>query len=227
MKAESRKSNVLARALINVLLAATIGSFIRCAPLASEMQSARLVGKNHVEITPGYSSVQFAEEKPRTREDVVKESTGKVMGIQVAYGVSDKVDFRARVEQITFRNVTTTVFAIGPKVSLITNRVALYAPLWFVDFKPAQVQPTVLFTLPIVRNNVEFNPSVKSILSVGGYDPNNGFMVAVNTGLAISTNIRKWALRPEYSIVYDVKNSCYYRSFSIGLSIHLSALRMF
>lgn len=227
MKAATRKSNRLARVLMHVLLVTTIGSFIRCAPLASEMQSARLVGKNQVEITPGYSSVQFAEEEPRTREEVVKQSTGEVMGIQVAYGISDKVDFRARVEQITFRNVTTTVFAIGPKFSLIRNRVALYAPLWFVDFKPTQWQPCVLFTLPIVRNKVEFNPSIKSILSVGGYDPNNGFMVAANTGLAMSTNLRKWALRPEFSMVYDVKKSCYYRSFSIGLSIHLSALKVF
>ncbi len=225
MRPGEKISNVLARVLIHVLLIATVGSSMRCAPLASEMQGARLVGRKHVEITPGYSSVQFAQKEPRTREEVVPESTGKVMGIQLAYGVSDKVDFRARVEQITFRNVTTTVFAIGPKVSLIKDRVALYAPLWFVDFKPAQLQPTVLFTLPLVRSKIEFNPSVKSILSVGGYDPNNGLMVAVNTGLAISTDTRKWALRSEYSIVHDVKNSCYYRSFSIGLSIHLSALR--
>lgn len=222
MKAGATKSNGLARVLIHMLIVTTVASFIRCAPLASEMQGARLVGKRQVEITPGYSSVQFAEEQPRSAEEVAQESTGKVMGIQLAYGVSDKVDFRARVEQITFRNVTTTVFAIGPKVSLIKNRVALYAPLWFVDFKPAQLQPCLLFTLPLVQNKIEFNPSVKSILSVGGYDPNNGLMVAVNTGLAISTDTRRWALRPEFSVVYDVKRSCYYRSFSIGLSIRLS-----
>jgi hypothetical protein len=225
MKAGATKSNDLARVLIHILLIATVGSFMRCAPLASEMQGARLTGKKQVEITPGYSSVQFAEEQPRTSEGVVRESTGKVMGIQLAYGVSEKVDFRARVEQITFRNVTTIVFAIGPKVSLVKNRVALYAPLWFVDFKPAQLQPCLLFTLPLVQNRIEFNPSVKSIMSVGGYDPNNGFMVAVNTGLAISNDARKWAVRPEFSFVYDVKRSCYYRSFSIGLSIRLSALK--
>lgn len=225
MKARAKSTQVLSRVLMYTLLVSTVGLFIRCAPLASELQGARLVGKKQVEITPGYSSVQFAEEQPGSLEGHVRESTGRVKGIQLAYGVSDKVDFRARVEQITFRNVTTTVFAIGPKVSLVKNRVALYAPLWFVDFKPAQLQPTILFTLPIVRNKVEFNPSVKSLLSVSGYDPNNGLMVAVNTGLAISTNTRTWALRPEFSLVYDVTRSCYYRSFSIGLSIHLLSVR--
>lgn len=49
-------------------------------------------------------------------------------------------------------------------------------------------------------------------------------MVAVNGGLGISTDLSKWAIRPEYSLVQDISKGSMYRSFSIGLSLNLSLL---
>ena len=211
-------------AAIKFIIVVCIGSFFRCAPLASDLQSARLVGKKAVEITPGYSSVQFAKEEKSNGEKDTKESSVKLTGLQVAYGLSDKTDLRLRIEHIQFRGVTTDVFSIGPKMSLVKDRVALYLPIWFVNFTPAQFQPTLLLTFPVLKNRVEFNPSVKNIISVGGYDPNSSFLFACNLGFGISTNLSKWAIRPEYSLVYDVKEKCQYRSFSIGLSLNISLL---
>ncbi len=216
-------AGALIQGVIRLLAVAIIGSQFSCAPLSSDLQSARLVGKKRIEITPGYSTVQFAEEK-KVDEKQSQETSGKLIGFQVAYGVSNKVDIRVRVEHFQFRDFSAQVFSIGPKVSLVKDRVALYLPVWFVDFKPAQLQPTILLTFPIIKNKIEFNPSVKSIVSVGGYDPTTGFMVAVNGGLGISTDLSKWAIRPEYSLVQDVSKGTQFRSFSIGLSMNLSLL---
>ena len=212
------------RALFQCLMLVVIGSIYSCAPLSSDLQSARLVGKRRIEITPEHSSVQFAEEKSQSENKPVQESTARLIGVQVAYGLSDKVDMRFRMEHFEYKKFTANVFSIGPKVSLVKNRVALYLPVWFVDFKPVQLQPTILLTFPIVKNILEFNPSVKSIVSVGGYDPNTGVMFAFNAGLGISTDLSKWALRTEYGMVYDVREKCQYRNFSIGLSLNLSLL---
>ena len=214
----------IVRLAVQFILIAALGSSFSCAPLSSDMQSARLVGKKRIEITPGYSTVQFAEEKKQVDEKQSQETSGKLIGLQVAYGLSEKIDLRLRVEHFQFRDFTANVFSIGPKVRLVKDRVALYLPVWFVDFKPAQFQPTLLLTFPVLKNKIEFNPSVKSIVSVGGYDPNSGFMVALNAGLGISTDLSKWALRPEYSLVQDVSKKSLYRSFSIGLSLNLSLL---
>ncbi|MDZ4716472.1 MAG: hypothetical protein SH819_13495 [Cytophagales bacterium] len=217
-------ATVISQVAVKCMLIAVTASTFRCAPLSSDLQSARLVGKKGIEITPGYSSVQFTEEKKQVAEKQPQESTGKLIGLQVAYGLSDKVDIRVRAEHFEYRNFSTNVFSIGPKISLVKDRVALYLPVWFVDFKPAQCQPTLLLTFPVLKNRIEFNPSVKNIISLGGYDPNCSFLFAFNTGLGISTDLSKWALRPEYSLVYDVKQSAQYRSFSIGLSLNLSLL---
>ncbi len=164
-------AGVLIQTVIRFLAVAIIGSQFSCAPLSSDLQSARLVGKRRIEITPGYSTAQFAEEKKPADEKRSQETSGKLIGVQVAYGLSNKVDIRVRVEHFQFREFSANVFSIGPKVSLVKDRVALYLPVWFVDFKPAQLQPTLLVTFPIIKNKIEFNPSVKGIFSVGGYDP--------------------------------------------------------
>lgn len=154
-------ANVLKQSLMCVILL----SFFRCAPLSSEMQSARLVGKSQVEITPGYSSIQFA--RSVNAEERKTESVGKLAGMQIAYGLSKKVDLRFRFEHFEYKGLTANVYSFGPKVSLIKDRVALYVPLWFINNTPAQLQPTMLFTVPIIGNKIDFNPSVKSILSLG------------------------------------------------------------
>ncbi len=224
-RTENQKiASVLIGATIRIFAVAIIASQFSCAPLSSDLQSARLVGKKRIEITPGYSSVQFAEKEAQTGEKKPQESSGKLIGLQVAYGLSDKVDIRLRAEHFQFREFSANVFSIGPKVSLVKDRVALYLPVWFVDFKPVQLQPTLLLTFPIIKNKIEFNPSVKSILSVGGYDAGTGLMIAVNGGLGISTDLSKWAIRPEYSLVKDISKGSLYRSFSIGLSLNLSLL---
>ncbi len=97
--------------------------------------------------------------------------------------------------------------------------------MWFVNNTPAQFQPTILFTLPVVPNKIDFNPSVKNILSVGGYDPTGGVMMAFNAGFSISSDLSRYAIRPEYGIVYDVTRKAQYTSMGIGVSMNLS--RMF
>ncbi len=47
-------------------------------------------------------------------------------------------------------------------------------------------------------------------------------MVAFNAGFSISSDLSKWAVRPEYGIVYDMQQKARYANFSIGLSMNLS-----
>ncbi len=208
--------------LVKCMMMAALWSTIRCAPVVCDMQSARLAGKHNVEVTPGYSVIQFAKEE--SNEKTTQASTGKLLGMQVAYGLTDKLDLRLRVEHFQFRDESATVFSIGPKFSLVKDRVAVYVPLWFLGYTPAQIQPTILFTIPVLHNKIDFNPSVKHIISLGGYSPQTGVMVALKAGLSISTDLSKWAIHPEYGIVYSLMDKKQYRNFSIGLSLNVSRL---
>lgn len=223
MKAGAKKwtdcaSHFNARLAYVVLLSTLL---YQCAPIASELQSARLVGRHNLEVTPGYADVKFREASSPVETGRAIKSGGHMIGIQAAYGISDRVDIRLRFEQIQFMNKEQNVFAIGPKVSLIKDHLSLYVPVWFVDFKPAQTQPSLLITLPLIKNMIEVNPSVKTILSVSAYDPTNSFMAAANLGFGISTNLQRWALRPEYGMVYDLRNGNRFSSISVGLTLYL------
>ncbi|MBL7848650.1 MAG: hypothetical protein JNL40_14360 [Cyclobacteriaceae bacterium] len=209
---------------LGLVLMMAMSTLFRCAPIASEMQSARLAGKGQVEVTPQYSEIHFRQVSAMPDESKNTEVKGHLLGLQAAYGVTNTMDMRLRVEQIRFRGNTQYVFSVGPKFSLVRDRIALFVPIWFVDAKPAQTQPTLVFTLPVIRNKVEFNPSAKTIISVSGYDPMNGLMIAFNAGFAISTDLSRWALRPEYSVVYDIKGGNRLGSFSLGLSLNLNTI---
>lgn len=209
--------------ITNIIILAVLFSLSSCSPFICDMQSASLAGKHQVEITPGVSSVQFSQE-PNIPGEQVKENISTVRGMQVAYGVSDKMDVRVRVERFEYRNETVTAFSVGPKFMLVKDRIALFTPIWFLGGTPVATQPTLLFSFPIVKNKIEFNPSVKNIISLGGYAPSTGILVAWKVGFAISTDLSAWAIRPEYGVVYDVNEKSSLSNYSLGLSLNLSKM---
>ncbi len=191
-----------------LLMGVVLWSLTRCTPFVCDMQSASLVGKKKIEVTPGVTSIQFARER---KTEQPSQTSGQLKGIQIGYGLSDKIDLRLRVEQLQYRNTSMILFSIGPKFMLMKDRIALYVPIWFLDFVPAQTQPTLLFTIPIVKNKIEINPAIKNIISLGGYDPTTGMLVGWKVGLGISKDLSKWAIRPEYGRVYNVNEKSKYK----------------
>ena len=184
-----------------------------CVTVFSDMQSARLVGKGKFEATPGYSSVSsnFEDEKGKVQDEV---------GVQLAYGISEKIDIRFRYEYVE----GTSIIGFGPKISLLKDRIALYTPLGFAvgEEDTWEFQPTMLFTVPIVPSKLDFNPSLKYIIPFCEECEN---LVAVNAGLAISNDISKWALRPEYGMLFNPGENGHYAHFSVGVSVNFSNLK--
>ena len=210
------------RCPVLIILVVSAELFVRCAPVAYELQSARMAGRHQIEITPSYTKVQVQEKVSEEKKPVTYPIATKAYGIQAAYGLTDKLDLRFRMVTFYAPQATKTVFSTGLKVRLVKDRVAAYFPLWFVDNRPAQFQPTLLLSFPLVKDRVEFNPSGKVLLSLAGNDPTAGFLLAANFGLAFSTNTSRWALRPEYSIIY-APGKTWTGSFSVGLTFKLNA----
>ena len=106
-----------------------VSFFQSCAPVFSEMQSARTVGKNRMEVTPTASSVSYTEEG---------ETNGlqNQYGAQVAFGVTSSLDIRLRYEYVRLKEDYGTsdtkgvhVMGIGPKYSLLKNKIAIALPI--------------------------------------------------------------------------------------------------
>jgi hypothetical protein len=190
-----------------------------CVAPFAEMQSARLVGRGNVEITPGYSYVKVgAESESQKAQDD--------FSLQVATGVSDRVDLRARYEMIRLSgegwdNRTSNVLSLGPKIGLAPDRVALYAPvgLGFGGGLTASdtwmFHPTLLFTIP-VSPGFEINPSAKAQIWLNNPDAHN--LLAFNLGFGIGSDVREWAVRPEVGLLVDPRDHGHAWHFSVGVS---------
>ncbi len=193
-------------------------NFQSCAPVFSDLQSARLVGKGNVELTPSYSSVSYIE-------DGESEGIQNHLGTQIAFGVSDNVDIRGRFEHIWLKgegDYNDQIFGLGPKFSVLKDRVAIYLPVGFAFSnigESIEFHPTVLFTLPIVNDMLDFNPSAKYLVS---FCEDCSNLVALNFGAAFSQDFSRWAIRAEYGLLFNPGESGSFRQFSVGLSYTFS-----
>jgi hypothetical protein len=189
-----------------------------CAPVFSDLQSARTVGKGNHELTPSYSSVSLSS-------DGETQGVQNHLGIQYALGLSDKVDLRLRYEYIWAKDDDAFgdgihVLAAGPKFSVVKDRVAVFLPVGKpfgedVEDAPWQFHPTVLLTAPISPNKVDLTLGTKYILILE--DGAEG-LLAFNLGAAISSDITKWAIRPEYGRLYNPGEMGSFGQFSIGFT---------
>jgi hypothetical protein len=182
-----------------------------CAPIFSDLQSARLVGPGKIEATPSFSSVFVSEEGDTSHVQ-------NHAGIQAAVGLLNGLDLRLRYERVLDYDLNALGF--GPKVALLEDRLALYVPVGFAfgdeseSSETWETHPTLLVTLPVAKS-FEINPSVKALIPLTGQ---RDTLIAFNLGAALG-NIRKWSIRPEVGLCFNPKGGGYFWQFSVGLSI--------
>lgn len=200
------------------LLALALGASA-CAPVFSDLQSAKLVDKGRVEVTPSFSHVGLS---------VPDEDEGHVQdefGVQLGVGLADAVELRGRFAhvQVADDGPSVEVVGVGPKVRLVKDRLALYVPIGraFADIEDAdyseswQVHPTLLFTQP-VNQNLEVNASAKYLIPLNSGDSEN--LVAFNLGLGLGRDVHKFAVRPEVGFLFNPGEEGHWYHFSLGLS---------
>lgn len=186
-----------------------------CAPVFSDLQSAKLVGKGRVEATPGFSSVSFDDEGSSHVQNHA--------GLQLATGVHDRVDVRVRYERVMVEDgPSTNVVGFGPKLQLFENWAALYVPVGFAfggdieSGKTWAVHPTLLLTGQ-VHPNVELNWAAKYLVPL--HEEGGDNLLAFNAGLGLGPANGRWAIRPEYGMLFDPGEKGHFNQFSIGVSV--------
>jgi hypothetical protein len=192
-----------------LVCAALAAASAGCAPVFSDFQSAKLVGRERVEVTPSYSSVAVSGDDGGHVQDE--------LGLQIAEGVLDRVDLRGRYVRVEGVNVV----GLGPKIGLVKDKVALAIPVGFAFGKDVDsgqswaVHPTLILTAP-VSPSVEFTASTKALvpLSASGEDTT----VAVNLGAGLG-KLDSWAIRPEIGFLFDPGKKGHYTQLGVGLTL--------
>ncbi len=187
-----------------------------CVPVFSDLQSARNVGQGMVEVTPGISRhyIVGSDNSENIQQNV---------GVQLAYGLTSRLDFRLRYEFLRngFGSSGARVVGLGLKYGILPDVLAIYVPVGGIinlDYEERyfQTQPTLLLTLPVLANKLELNTAAKSIFYL---EDGSNMNLAWNIGLGMSSNLKKWALRPEYGRLYELRSTgAPYSQFSLGFS---------
>lgn len=188
-------------------LAALLATTSSCVPIFSDLQSARLVGRRQVEITPYYTNTGTDSEGMGASH----------LGSNFGIGLSDKVDLRGKFDYYWIEDSgSEIIFGLGPKVSLVENRIAASLPIG-TNLDIFQLQPSLFFTVPFAHEKLEATLSPKYLISLCE-DCQANF--ATNLGLGYSSDFDRWALRAEYGRV--IANGGGIGQFSLGLSFHVS-----
>lgn len=202
-------------------------SISSCVPVFSDLQSARTIGKSRVEVTPSVSKVSMTDNSQKL-------DLQSHYGVQLGYGLSNTIDLRFRYEHIGLSNVISypgltyqtsfNVVGFGLKASVIPKILSIYLPIGKEmssnGSKTTMIQPTIFVTAPLIKEKVEFTFAPKYIYLLENTDTK---FIAFNFGLALSSNLNQWAIRPEYGVMVsnDSGTSGYYSHFSLGLSIYI------
>ncbi len=189
-----------------------------CSPIFSELQSARMAGKDHLEVSPGYTSVNGDDGEGKIQSQA---------GLQVAYGLTDFLDIRARYENAwidDFFDDGVSVVGLGPKVSIIEDIIAFYSPVgraFGSEYEDSwELHPTFLFTLPAVPQKLDLTFAPKYLIRFNSRADN---LVALNAGASFSpVDLDEWAIRAEYGILLNPGESGSYGQFSLGFSYNFN-----
>lgn len=202
---------------IPLLLQAVISlGLVSCSPVFSDLQSARTVGQGRVEVTPHYTSASVSDGES-------SESIQRHIGLQAAIGITPRFDIRIRYENAWLEGAGfgdgISILAVGPKVSLLENHIALSVPMGRAlgegTLESWQIHPTLILSLPAIPDKIDVTLAPKYLMRLCGECEN---FIAVNMGLAISSNLRNWAIRPEFGLLYNPGEPGHFAQFSVGVS---------
>lgn len=167
-------------------------------PLISEMQSARTIERKKLEITP---ILQLS-------------TTQKQVGVQFRTGIGEKMDVHFKGEFGRFENrysygfgstkysTDYGFFTCGLKYGIVKDHLAVNFPIGIYMERNAVAfgfGPSLIGTFPIVKDKVELSliPKINTVILNEGM----GLFFTAHTNLALSSDLNKWAIRPEVSCV--------------------------
>jgi len=173
---------------------------------------ARTLRQAQLEITP-FASGSYYHATNRT-------ATGYLGGIRAGIGISKKFDLRVAYGYGDYNAAVSyhylksrqQVVTLEPKFSFLNGHLSFQVPVGLIFSKANRssfwLQPGITGSLRI-KEFMEFNlttsieivtPGVYSHAGVslmGGFDPDFDPILGGNFGLAFSSNLRRWSVRPE------------------------------
>jgi len=220
---------------ITILLLAIIVTLFSChAPVNLMHDSAKMLEKDELKLTGNYGNYLTLAGKTKLTENY---------GLSIDYGISDKYNMGVHYERINSSIFTleeeieieeltdlwdTTVpldlnyIRINNKFSLKKDKIAVGLPaeVYFnTDGFLTGFSPHLIFTLGnnrFVESNI--SPKVNMFFTTGENQIYGAVLPGISIGLGLSSNLDKWAIRPEIGYQAGILGANI--SWGIGISFN-------
>lgn len=177
-------------------------------------ESARMLPKGDLELKGSFTHA-------RVSFDGESEKLDNGIGVGIGYGINDRFNLKFRYEN--FSNEGSANFlSVGPKFAIVQDRIAAALPigLYFDEGETEWVaSPMLLFTLPNASNTFE------ATLGVRGdkiFEQDADWLLGLNLGLGFSKDLNRWAVRPDFGIVFSPGNDGSYLTFGLAASYNIA-----
>lgn len=156
-------------------------------------------------------------------------------GFRIGYGISDKVDIKLRYERLKpstdmdYENSNSVnYFSLVPKFALIPDKFSLVVPISHYAAKEedgpegedaysfSTITPQLIYTITNAKNTVDFTPGLKADILFAG--DGGGVLFGATIGAGFSSNLNKWAIRPEVGIL-SIGGGASFVSYGIALQV--------
>jgi len=185
----------------------------------SNYQSAKTIGKGNIEGTASYTNYSYSEEDLREDDDSFNYNS---IGIQGAYGVSEKFDAGLRYELVLSEENNVSHFALSGKYNIIENLLSAFLPVGMYfgeDIEMGEtfhMRPTLLGNIDL-NDNIELTPSLGYAIAFNS-DYNSYLQVGLGSGIKIGS-LDALSFRPEIGLSFNGKNAGKEIIFNGGLGI--------
>ena len=194
------------------------------APITNQYEKAGTLKKGNVELAGNFTSYSVAGGGG-------SESVNNNFGLRAGYGVSDKVDIKFRYERlkpseaIEENGNTVSYFSVIPKIALVPNKLSLLIPFshystkaekgsgYDEDYDFNSIAPQLIYTLTNKKNTADVSFGLKADYLFS--DGSGGVLFGATIGGGFSSDLNKWAIRPEVGIL-SIGGGASFFSYGIG-----------
>jgi hypothetical protein len=210
---------------LQILLPAVIITFLSScgvAPVNSSFEGARTLKKGQTEVAGNYSSYSATSEGDNIE-------TNKNFGLRLGFGLGPRTDLRIRYERIApvdteGEGIGVNYLAITPKYSFVNDKISGSFTLGTYSAQGdiyLFLSPKMIFSYP-VKN--KFEPTFAIKTDIFPFD--QAFFLGMNLGFGISSDLDKWAIRPELGYMKDLQDFSYsYLTWGVGLTVNFGNKR--
>jgi len=206
--------------IFQLLTFGIMGLFVSSCTVMSNYQSAKTIGKGSIEGTASYTNYSYTDEWMREDdEDAFKYNS---IGIQGAYGITDKLDAGLRYELVLSEDYNISHFALSGKYNILENLLSVYLPVGMyigedLDLgETLHMRPTLLGNIDI-NDNIELTPSLGYALAFNS-DYNSYLQVGFGSGIKLGS-VDALTFRPEIGLSFNGENAGKERIFNAGVGI--------